>query len=108
MPEQYVVHILPEASSDLIDIFDFIKQDSPQNADSMIRQLFEAIDSLDRFPHRSRVHLSAKTPSRIVHSMTVAPFLIYYRILEAERAVEVLTIRHGARKQPRKFKRRQP
>jgi plasmid stabilization system protein ParE len=36
--------------------------------------------------------------------MPVPPFVIYYRVLEAERIVEVLTVRHGARRQPRRFK----
>jgi plasmid stabilization system protein ParE len=36
--------------------------------------------------------------------MPVPPFIIYHRVLESERIVEVLTVRHGARRQPRRFK----
>jgi len=36
--------------------------------------------------------------------MPVPPFIIYYHIIDQRRAVEVMTIRHGARRQPRRFK----
>jgi plasmid stabilization system protein ParE len=35
----------------------------------------------------------------------VPPFIIYYRITEKPATVRVLTVRHGARRQPRRFKR---
>jgi len=104
MGKHYRIIIMPEASSDLISIFEFVESASPQNARELAKRLFDAIDSLEWFPHRNRVHRSAKRPSRIVHSMTVAPHIVYYRIHETDAIVEVLTVRHGARKQPHRFK----
>jgi len=96
--------MLPEASEDLIKIVEFLQKDSPTNANSVAEKLYAAIDSLAFMPHRFRIHKSTKRPSRIVRSMSVPPFIIYYRIREQELWVVVLTIRHGSQRQPRQFK----
>ncbi len=108
MTERYSVKVMPEASTDLTGIFDYIEPESPQNAPSVIETLFTAVDSLDHLPHRYKVHRSNRNPDRVVRSMVVAPFIVYYRIFESQRIVEILTIRHGARRQPRRFKWRKP
>jgi plasmid stabilization system protein ParE len=92
-----------DASNDLIHIFDYVEQSSPQNAPSVVRSIFDAIDSLAQLPHRYKVHRSARSPDRVVRSMPVPPFIVYYRILEQEQTVRVLTVRHGAQRQPRRF-----
>jgi plasmid stabilization system protein ParE len=61
-------------------------------------------DSLDRLPHRCKVHRSNRNSTRVIRSLPVPPFIVYYRIIEADRVVEVITVRHGARRQPRSFK----
>jgi plasmid stabilization system protein ParE len=104
MLDRYRIIVMPEASSDLIQLFEFIELDSPESAAVVIQKLFEAIDSLEQLPHRCKIHRSTKNPKHMVHSMNVSPFIIYYRILRDDRLLEVLTIRHGARKQPRRFK----
>jgi len=104
MAGQYRVIMLPEASTDLTGIFDYIERESPQNATAVARKLVDAIDSLERFPHRCRVHVSNRNPERVVRSMPVSPFVVYYRVIERNTAVEILTIRHGARRQPRRFR----
>jgi toxin ParE1/3/4 len=104
MPRAYRVRTLPEASQDLTEIFKYIKEDSPDNAAAMIGRLFDAIDSLNHFPNRHRVHRSFKDPARVVRAMPVPPYIIYYRVIESDQLVEVMTVRHGARRQPRKFK----
>jgi plasmid stabilization system protein ParE len=32
--------------------------------------------------------------------MPVTPYLIYYRVLDSQQAVRVLTVRHGAQRRP--------
>lgn len=103
MAERYRIIILPEASADIEGIFHYIEQNSPQNAAAVARKLVGAIDSLALLPHRCKVHVSHRTPERVVRSIPVSPFIIYYRIVERNDAVEVMTIRHGARRQPRHF-----
>src|SRR5437762_4309294 len=103
MPDTYRITILPEAGNNLESIHEHIEKDSPQNAVTVSRKLLDAIDSLEQFPHRYKVHTSSKNPDRVVHSMPVPPFIIYYRVIERNLAVEVMTIRDGARRQPRRF-----
>ena len=97
MPPEFLIRILPAASADLIAIHDFIETNSPQNATEIIRKLFDAIDSLEIFPQRYKIHRSNTRVNRVVHSMPVPPFLVFYRIFESDGIVEIMTVRHGAR-----------
>lgn len=104
MPLTYRVIVLPEALDDLDALTAHIKQDSPQNALQQFHRLWNAAQSLATLPHRYKVHRSARDPDRIIRSMPVPPFFVYYRILEAHRTIEILTIRHGHQRQPQRFK----
>ena len=90
----------PEASSDVETIFDYIARDSPQNAATVAAVLIAAVDSLSQFPHRYKVHRSSRDPNRVIRSMPVPPYVVYYRSNEDDGTVHVLTIRHGSRRQP--------
>jgi plasmid stabilization system protein ParE len=101
--ERYRIVILPEASSDLSAIFNYIEKDSSQTAASVATSIIGAIDSLEKLPHRFKIHRADKNPDRVVHAMSVRPFIIYYRVLTRDQVVEILTIRRGTRRQPRSF-----
>jgi plasmid stabilization system protein ParE len=102
MPTTYRVILMPEAFDNLDAIIDHIKQDSPQNAAATLDVLWKASQSLNQFPHRYKIH-QGRGAKRVIHSMPVPPFLIYYEIIENPATVRVLTIRHGARRAPRLF-----
>jgi plasmid stabilization system protein ParE len=102
--DRYRVIITPRASSDIESIHRFIEQDSPQNAAGMIQKLIDAIDSLQILPHRYSIYSGARRPSTAVRKMVVYPYLLYYRVDDGRRQVDVVTIRHGKRRQPRSFK----
>lgn len=104
MPDRYRVVILPEAGANVQAIFRYVEQHSPQNAVRVAATLVHAIDSLEFLPRRHKVHASSRDPRRVVRSMPVPPYLIYYRVVERDKVVEILTIRHGSRRQPRRFK----
>jgi plasmid stabilization system protein ParE len=36
--------------------------------------------------------------------MPVSPFIVYYRVDDKRGAVRILTVRHGARRQPQRWK----
>jgi plasmid stabilization system protein ParE len=69
----------------------------------MVERLFEAIEALEFLPYRYKVHQVNKQPERVIRSMPVPPYVVYYRILETAGVVRILTVRHGARRKPRKF-----
>ncbi|HSI36203.1 MAG: type II toxin-antitoxin system RelE/ParE family toxin [Phycisphaerae bacterium] len=88
---------MPEASADILAAYRYIAGRSPQNAELVAERLFAAIDSLEFLPRRSKVHRSHIDPNRVVRSTPVRPYIIYYRVREADAVVEILTVRHGAR-----------
>jgi plasmid stabilization system protein ParE len=94
---------MPRASNDIVALCEHIERDSPQNAASIATRLFEAIDSLDIFPHRYEVHISRRDRDKTVRSMAVPPFIVCYRVSERKQAVEVVTVRHGSQRQPSRF-----
>ncbi|MDB5322233.1 MAG: plasmid stabilization system [Phycisphaerales bacterium] len=104
MPQHYRVIVLDEAFDDLDRILEYIKQDSPQNAVQTLDRLWNACQSLAMFPRRYKVHLHRKARELTVHSVPFPPYIVYYRVDDATHVVRVLTIRHGAQRQPRRFK----
>lgn len=104
MPATHRVILQAEAFKDLDAIIDYIKQHSPRNAASMVDRLWEACQSLDQLPYRYKVHRSSRRPDRVVYSMPVPPYIVYYRVVRRPPTVRILTIRHGARLPPRRFK----
>ena len=103
MATRYHLIISPRASADIHAIHQYIASDSERNAASMIEQLVDALDRLEEFPHRYRVAEHLKCRRGQTRVMLVPPYLMYYRILEKQLAVRIITIRHGARRQPRKL-----
>jgi addiction module RelE/StbE family toxin len=100
MPDTYRIIFTKRAADDLEGIFRYISQRSPGAARSVISELVDAIDSLDQFPHRYPViEQSARTRPE-TRTMPVPPYVIYYRVLENQKAVRVITVRHGARLPP--------
>ena len=85
------------AARDLEEISEFIRKDQPSAAEGVTRTLFDAADSLGRFPARGR---RGRFPG--THELVIAglPYIIVYRITDA--AVHILRIYHGARNWPEK------
>jgi plasmid stabilization system protein ParE len=104
VPDQYRVIILPAAADDIVSICSFIERDSSQNAAAVAQQILDAIDGLEILPHRFRVHESRADPAKAVRSMPVPPFIVYYRVDDGRNVVRILSVRHGSRRQPRRFK----
>ncbi len=103
MPDSYRIIVMPRAAEDLAAICEYIAQDSPQAAATVAERLLAAIDSLEVFPYRHKVHRRRRGPAGVIRSMPVPPFIIYYDVLEKRRAVEVLTVWHAKREQPKEF-----
>jgi plasmid stabilization system protein ParE len=105
MPTTYRVIISPKAFADIDQIIEHVKQDSPANAAAMIDGMLAAALSLRMLPYRHRVYQHRKVAAKTVHAMPIPPLMLYYRVDETTHVVRVLTIRHGARRQPRRFER---
>ena len=86
------VRLSPRALHDLRELRDYIaSQGSPMAAESHAERLLEAIARLESFPHVGR-----KLGDGLRELTTVRPHLIQYEVRGL--VVEVLAIRHGARR----------
>jgi plasmid stabilization system protein ParE len=86
-----------KAVNDFAEIFGQIADDDPVAASSFGRSLKGHVHLLTRFPHMGSTMRKRPRVRKLIHSL----YLIYYRVHESERLVEVLHIRHGARKPPK-------
>ena len=101
MPPTSQLIISDRATADLREIHQYIATDNPVGALSVSAELISAIDSLRQLPLRHPVYRGTRRPRHPVRRMPVPPYLIYYRVDEPRQVVEIVTVRHGARRPPR-------
>jgi plasmid stabilization system protein ParE len=103
MPDTHRVILTTDALRDLECIAQYIRRDSPQNAAAVAQTVLEAIDSLALMPGRSRRVGKSRKRGSPVHAMVVRPFIVYFRVEADPAVVYILSVRHGRRRQPRRF-----
>lgn len=103
MNRKFRIILTARAVSDLQHIAAFVFDQSPQNAAKLANRLSIEIHSLELMPSRFKKIGTSKRSGMPIHSLVVRPFLVYYRVDESDGKVIVLTVRHGARRQPRRF-----
>jgi toxin ParE1/3/4 len=87
------------ASADLEAIFDYIAVDNLSAAHLMRVEILEHVDLLARMPligpkyHRDRAGRTREIQCR--------SYRIFYRVDESAHRVEILTVWHGARREPK-------
>jgi plasmid stabilization system protein ParE len=69
----------------------------------MVRRILDAIDMLKHFPIRMKVLEQPPDSKPPVRRLPVNPYIVYFRVFESTRLVEILHVRHGARRQPKRF-----
>lgn len=86
-----------KALNDLAEIVTHIAEDDAQAASRFGNSLAEHVELLARFPRMGGAIRKRPSVRKLVHS----PFLVYYRVRENKGEIEVLHVRHGARKPPK-------
>ncbi|MFY9743259.1 MAG: type II toxin-antitoxin system RelE/ParE family toxin [Candidatus Sulfotelmatobacter sp.] len=84
------------ALNDLAEIVGHIAEDDADAASLFGNSLLDHVDLLTRFPRMGSIIRRRPQVRKLVHS----PFLIYYRLDDNKRLIEVVHLRHGARKPP--------
>ena len=84
------------ALNDLAEIIGHIAEDEADAASRFGSSLLDHVDLLARFPRMGSIIGKRPRVRKLLHS----PFLIYYQVDDDKHIVEVLHIRHGARKPP--------
>ncbi len=91
MSSAYALH--PEAFADLDDIRNHIATDSPDAADRVMAEIFEAIRSLVRFPDRG--YQRPDLALRPLRFLVVREYLIAYA--PDEKPLWIIAVLHGRR-----------
>ena len=100
---EYRVIITPIAGSEIEEIHRYISKDSAANAAAMVTRILDALEPLKQFPHRAKIDRQSPGLRHPVRSLVVKPYIIYFRVLDDDRVVRVLSVRHGARRPPKRF-----
>lgn len=82
----------PEAENDLEEIWWYIAQDSPNNADRFLDRIQERCSSLADFPQIGTPRDEIKKGLR---SQTIGNYLIFYFPLEE--GIDIVRVLHGSR-----------
>jgi toxin ParE1/3/4 len=85
------IRISPRASSDLIEIWSYIADDSVANADAFIDKLYETIQTLANQPG------SGRRREELAPGILSFPFGRYIIFCASKDAIEIVRLLHGAR-----------
>lgn len=92
----YRVEIVPRAQRDLLYLFEWINAQSSDVALVWYRGLKEAIRSLQHNPRRCPITPESKDLRHLLYGNKPNIYRVIYRIVETQKEVDVLHIRHGA------------
>jgi plasmid stabilization system protein ParE len=84
------------ALKDLAEIIGHMADDDAEAAFRFGSSLLDHVGLLTRFPRMGSVIRKRPRVRKLLHS----PFLVYYKVDEDKRVIEVVHFRHGARKPP--------
>lgn len=102
---EYLVNIAARAERDLAQLYEEIHPGHSEAALNWYRGLKEAILSLKEQPNRCAVTPENERLRHLLYGTKPHIYRVIYRVLERQKRVEVLHIRHGAR---RRFRRPSP
>jgi toxin ParE1/3/4 len=89
----YTVIFSKSADKDIVNIVKYVAAENPQAAQELGSNLLDLALSLDSMPFRGSKVKRRRGVLKLIHGN----YLIYYRINEGKKTVEVLSFRHGAR-----------
>jgi plasmid stabilization system protein ParE len=90
----YRVDFTKKALNDLATIVDYIAEDDESASSRFGKALLDHVNLLERFPRMGTPVPRQPGVRKLVHS----PILVYYRVSEHRRTIQVLRFLHGARR----------
>jgi toxin ParE1/3/4 len=94
----YLVNITPRAERDFASLYGYIHAEESDAALRWYVGLKKAILSLDEHPNRCPVTPEKKTLRHLLYGNKPHVYRVIYRVVEGQKRVDVLHIRHGARR----------
>jgi toxin ParE1/3/4 len=95
MPAKSTLRYLPSAQNDLILIFDFIAQDSPNRASLFVDRLDQGIGKLEQHPLLGRIPRHPRLRADGYRVLIIESYLVFYVVRGRE--IEVHRVVHGSR-----------
>ena len=95
----YLVSVTDRAQRDLALLFRAINAEHSEAALKWYRNLKDAILSLEHHPNRCPVTPESRKFRHLLYGNQPHIYRVIYRVLEKQKQVEVLHIRHGARRE---------
>ena len=93
---RYAVRWATPALRDLLEIADYIRSDNARAATRFARQVKTKVSRLAAFPQSGRP--VPEFPGSGLRELLIGDYLVIYRVVSTQRRVEILTLRHGARR----------
>jgi len=94
----YVVNTTPHAERDLAGLYRQINAEYSDTAKEWYLGIKAAILSLEERPNRCQIIRKKDKLRHLLYGHKPHVYRVIYRVLEKKKQVEVLTIRHGARR----------
>jgi toxin ParE1/3/4 len=96
----WVLRKTGKALDDLADIWTYIAADNPAAADKLIIELLKLFDRTGDFPEMGRAADEIAAGLRV---LTRGSYLLIYRVITDDHAVELVRVVHSAREWPSLF-----
>jgi plasmid stabilization system protein ParE len=94
----YLVSITARAERDFASLYNEINAEGSAAAFRWYKGLKDAIISLEEFPYRCPVTPEREQLRHLLYGRKPHVYRVIYRVLDKRKRVEVLHIRHGARR----------
>jgi toxin ParE1/3/4 len=89
----YAVIFSQRADKDIVSIVKHVAAENPEAAKKLGSSLLDLALSLDSMPYRGSKVKKRRGVLKLIHQN----YLIYYRVNEGNKIVEILSFKHGAR-----------
>lgn len=94
----YIVELTPMAEAELIASFWYIHEQTPLNAQRWLQGIYDAIDSLETWPHRCASAPEAEYLDALLKHHRFKSHRIIFVIDEDTKTVRILFVRHESRR----------
>ena len=96
---KYEVMLFPKAYRDLEEIYSYLSLEKlePDIAQNLTDRIWDAIDSLESFPHSHQDRLVGRYAGKGYKQLIIDNYIAIYRIDEERKLVYVVTIQYGGR-----------